>query len=42
MEVRRLLAEGKTTKMSGFISKNGKRFEGRLVIKDGAAVFDFT
>ena len=42
MEVRRLLAEGKTTKMSGFISKNGKRFEGRLAIKDGAAVFDFT
>ena len=41
MEVRRLLAEGKTTKMSGFISKNGKRFEGRLVIKDGAAVFNF-
>jgi hypothetical protein len=27
--------------MSGFISKNGKRFDGRLVIKDGAAVFNF-
>jgi len=40
-EVMRLLAEGKTSKMSGFISKNGKRFEGRLVIRDGAAVFNF-
>ena len=40
-EVRRLLAEGRTAKMSGFISKNGKRFDGRLVIKDKAAVFDF-
>ena len=40
-EVRRLLAEGSTAKMSGFISKNGKRFDGRLVIKDGAAVFNF-
>ena len=40
-EVRRLLATGTTSKMSGFISKNGKRFDGRLVIKDGAAVFNF-
>ncbi len=40
-EVRRLLAEGRTAKLSGFISKNGKRFEGRLVVKDGAAVFNF-
>ncbi len=40
-EVRRLLAEGATSKLSGFISKNGKRFDARLVIKDGAAVFDF-
>ena len=40
-EVRRLLAEGSTAKISGFISKNGKRFEGRLVIKDGTAVFNF-
>ena len=40
-EVVRLLKEGSTAKMSGFISKNGKRFEGRLVIKDGAAVFNF-
>jgi len=41
-EVMRLLSEGKTAKMSGFISKAGKPFEGRLVIKDGAAVFDFS
>ncbi len=41
-EVKRLLSEGKTSKMRGFISKNGKHFEGRLVIKDGAAVFDFS
>ncbi len=40
-EVKRLLATGKTAKMSGFISKNGKAFEARLVIKDGNAVFDF-
>ena len=41
-EIMRLLAEGKTAKMRGFISKTGKSFEARLVIKDGAAVFDFT
>jgi DNA topoisomerase-3 len=40
-EIRRLLAEGATAKMRGFVSKNGKTFEGRLVIKDGAAVFNF-
>ena len=40
-EARRLLVEGSTAKMRGFISKNGKAFEGRLVIKDGAAVFNF-
>ncbi len=41
-EVRRLLSEGSTAKLQGFISKNGKPFDGRLVLKDGAAVFDFT
>ena len=41
VEVMRLLATGATSKMRGFISKNGKSFEGRLVIKDGAAAFDF-
>ena len=40
-EVRRLLSEGSTVKLDGFISKNGKRFDGRLVIKDGNAVFSF-
>ena len=40
-EIRRLLAEGKTATMGGFISKNGKYFEARLVIKDGNAVFNF-
>ena len=42
MEVARLLATGSTAKMRGFISKTGKSFEGKLVIKDGSAVFDFT
>ncbi len=40
-EVRKLLMTGSTAKMSGFISKNGKRFDGRLVIKDNNAVFNF-
>ncbi len=40
-EVRRLLETGSTAKLSGFISKNGKRFDGKLVLKDGAAVFSF-
>ena len=41
-EVRRLLAEGTTTTMGGFISKNGKYFSARLILKDDTAVFDFT
>ena len=41
-EVRRLLAEGATDIMPGFISKNGKYFKARLILKDGNAVFDFT
>ena len=40
-EVMRLLSGGSTIKMRGFISKAGKSFEARLVLKDGAAVFDF-
>ncbi len=40
-EVKLLLETGSTSKMRGFISKNGKHFEGRLVIKDNAAVFNF-
>ncbi len=39
--VRRLLAEGKTEKLSGFISKNGKAFSAALVLEDGKAVFSF-
>jgi len=41
-EVMRMLATGATAKMRGFISRNGKTFDARLVIKDGAAVFDFS
>ena len=40
-EIRRLLATGSTVKLSGFISKTGKTFRGKLVIKDGAVVFNF-
>ena len=40
-EVRRLLETGSTAKLNGFISRNGKRFDGKLVLKDGAAVFSF-
>ena len=40
-ELRRMLATGTTQKLRGFISKNGKTFEGRLVVKDGSVVFSF-
>lgn len=40
-EVRRLLAEGSTAKMSGFISKKGRLFSAKLVLKDGEVVFSF-
>ncbi len=40
-EVRRLLTDGFTSMLDGFISKNGKRFDGRLVLRDGNAVFNF-
>ena len=40
-EIRRLLATGSTLKLSGFISKTGKTFRGKLVLKDGAVVFSF-
>ena len=40
-EVRRLLATGSTEKISRFISKKGKFFEAKLVLKDGAVAFDF-
>ena len=41
-EARRLLAEGSTALIDGFISrKSGKRFSARLVLRDGEAVFSF-
>ncbi len=40
-EISRLLETGETGLMTDFISKNGKRFKARLVIKDGSAVFKF-
>lgn len=42
IEVKRMFAEGRTAKLGGFISKGGKVFTGRLAIKDGKVVFDFT
>lgn len=40
-EARRLLATGTTAKLNGFISKKGKSFGGRLVLKDGKISFAF-
>ena len=40
-DMMKLLAEGATDKLSGFISKKGKPFDARLVLKDGNAVFNF-
>ena len=41
--VKRLLSEGKTQKMKGFISKRtGKSFDARLKLEDGRAAFDFS
>lgn len=39
---RLLLKEGKTAKIKGFISKNGKPFDARLILKDGKTEFDFS
>ena len=41
VEVARLLETGSTTKMRGFISKTGKPFDARLVLKDGEVQFSF-
>ena len=41
IEAMRLLATGETAKLDGFISKNGKRFAAKLILKDGEAVFSF-
>ncbi len=41
--VRQLLTNGKTEKLSGFISKkSGKPFDAKLKLEDGRAVFDFS
>ncbi len=41
-EVRRLLSEGKTAELSGFISKSGKPFSASLELRDGTAQFSFS
>ena len=40
-EAARLLATGKTALLTDFVSKNGKRFKAKLVLKDGEVVFSF-
>lgn len=39
--VQMLLAEGRTSKIQGFTSKNGKKFDAFLKLQDGKVVFDF-
>ncbi|MBO5374099.1 MAG: topoisomerase C-terminal repeat-containing protein [Clostridia bacterium] len=39
--VKMLLATGKTSKIQGFTSKNGKSFDACLRLEDGRVVFDF-
>ncbi len=40
-EAARLLATGETALLTDFVSKNGKRFKAKLVLKDGEVVFKF-
>ncbi len=40
-EVGRLLATGTTGLIRGFVSKNNKRFDAKLTLQDGKAVFSF-
>lgn len=40
-EAARLLATGSTAWLRGFVSKNGKSFDGKLVLKDGEVKFSF-
>ena len=40
-EAARLLATGETAILTDFVSKNGKRFKGKLVLKDGEVSFKF-
>ncbi len=39
--VKMLLATGKTSKIQGFVSKNGKSFDAVLKLSEGKVVFDF-
>lgn len=39
--VRMLLEKGRTSKIQGFTSKNGKKFDAFLKLSDGKVVFDF-
>ena len=39
---KRLLETGTTGKLTGFISKNGKNFDGALKLEGERAVFDFS
>jgi DNA topoisomerase-3 len=39
--VKMLLSTGKTSKIQGFTSKNGKLFDASLRLEDGKVVFDF-
>jgi DNA topoisomerase-3 len=40
-EVKELLQNGKTSKLTGFISKNGKPFDAVLKLENGSVVFEF-
>ena len=41
-QVVKLLAEGKTDLLKGFVSKkNNRKFEARLILKDGGTAFEF-
>ena len=40
-EAARLISTGKTALLTDFVSKNGKRFKAKLVLKDGEVVFSF-
>ena len=40
-EIKRLLATGSTAKLSGFVSKGGKLFSGKLVLKENNVSFSF-
>ncbi len=41
IEIKRLLATGSTVKLSGFVSKTGKLFSGKLVLKENNVTFSF-